>query len=237
MEIKILFDSVGKDKKLRVGWGFSCLIDNMILFDTGEKGEYLLNNIKQMHISIDNIKHVVISHDHWDHTGGLWELLKNKKELLVYVCAGFSREFKENVTKMKASLVEIKNMTEIQKNIFSTGEIKGTYNGKTISEQALVIKTKNGISIITGCAHPGILKIIKTVKVAFPDEILYLIMGGFHLIETDSRIINLLVSEFKKMEVKKVGPTHCSGNLAEEIFKVHYSKNFLSLRVGETLEI
>ncbi|HOC03687.1 MAG TPA: MBL fold metallo-hydrolase [bacterium] len=238
MKIKILFDSNAAGKNLRSGWGFSALVDGKILFDTGENGEYLLKNMKSMGINPDDIEGIVISHDHWDHTGGLEALLKGKKkETPVYICPGFSAELKGLITNCGGRPVEVKKWQAIQKNIYTTGEITGTYKGSPMPEQSLVLKTENGFSVITGCAHPGILKIIYSVKEDFKAEKIYLVMGGFHFIETDKRIINLIVSEFKKMGVKKVGPTHCSGKQAEEIFKTEYGRNSLSINVGKTLEI
>ena len=80
MKIQVLFDKDSEDKKLHIGWGVSFLIDDKILFDTGEKGEWLLENMRFLKVSIDKIEAIVISHDHWDHWGGLWDLLKIKKD-------------------------------------------------------------------------------------------------------------------------------------------------------------
>ncbi|MFA5101478.1 MAG: MBL fold metallo-hydrolase, partial [Candidatus Omnitrophota bacterium] len=78
MNIKVLYDKNTTNKKLHTGWGVSFLIDDTILFDTGEKGESLLENMRSLGVDINKIEAVVLSHDHWDHTGGLWDLLKMK---------------------------------------------------------------------------------------------------------------------------------------------------------------
>lgn len=236
MKIKTLFDKDTKNKKLHTGWGVSFLIDDRILFDTGEKGPWLIENMNNLGMDIAEIEAVVISHDHWDHTGGLWELLKAKNGLKVYACPGFSKEFKEKVKESQAELIEAAKLTEISRNIFITGEIPGAYNGRYMPEQAVVFKTENGLSVITGCAHPGILKMVEKVKVKFPGERIYFVLGGFHLKESDRRAIEIVVERFKEMEIKKVGPTHCSGPETEEIFKREYGDNFARIVVGETLE-
>ena len=61
-------------------------------------------------------------------------------------------------------VVKVKEWDEISKNIYTTGEIKGTYKGSFMPEQAVILKTENGITILTGCAHPGIIEIINIVK-------------------------------------------------------------------------
>ncbi|MDP8233815.1 MAG: MBL fold metallo-hydrolase [Candidatus Saelkia tenebricola] len=251
MKVEVLFNNDVLNKKFSAGWGFSCLVDSCVLFDTGESGKYLFNNIKIMGVDISRIETVVISHDHWDHTGGLWELLKKRKGLKVYACPGFSREFKEKVKKLQGELVEIDKFTKIAcsgntndftgqssgEEIFITGEIAGSYDGQYMPEQALVVKTENGISVITGCAHPGIVKMVEKVKEEFPEEQLYFVFGGFHLMDKDKRAIEVVVEKFKEMDIRKVGPTHCSGKEAEKIFKDTYGNGFISVKAGEVFEI
>ena len=237
MKVKILFDKFTPDKKLHIGWGVSFLIDDKILFDTGEKGPWLIENMNNLGVNIAGIEAVVISHDHWDHRGGLWDILKQRNGIKVYICPNFSKEFKEKTKEFKGELIESDKLIEVSKDIFITGEIPGAYHGKYMPEQAGVLKTENGITVITGCAHPGILKIVEKVKVKFPGERIYFVLGGFHLMELDKRGIEIVVERFKEMEIKRVGPTHCSGPEAERLFKKEYGDNFTHIIVGETLEI
>lgn len=196
-----------------------------------------MENIENLNIDITKIKAVVISHDHWDHWGGLWELLKRKKGIMVYACPHFGREFKERVKELQGALIEVDKSKEISKNIFVSGEIPGAYHGRYMPEQALIIKTKNGITVITGCAHPGIVKMVRIIKEKFLRERIYLVFGGFHLKEEDRRAIEIVTERFKEMDVQKVGPTHCSGKEAERIFKNKYGKDFIPIKVGETLDV
>lgn len=237
MKIKVIYDKETDNKKLYTGWGVSFLIDERILFDTGEKGSWIIKNMEELDVNIDKIEAVVISHDHWDHTGGLWDVLKNRQGLIVYACFRFSPEFKKKVEKLKGRLIEADKVSEIAENIFVTGEIAGEYKGQFMSEQALVMRTDKGISIITGCAHPGVIKILEKIRKDFPGEKIYLVFGGFHLIDENKRIIEFIVQEFKKMQVKKVGPTHCSGKKTEDFFKKEYGDNFVHIIVGEELEV
>lgn len=237
MEVQIIFNSEAISRKLSIGWGFSCLVNNCILFDTGEKDEYLFNNMANMDIDISQIKTVVISHDHWDHTGGLWKLLEQKKEIEVYSCPNFSSQFKKRVKQLQGILVEPDGFTEIAKDIFVTGEIAGIYNGEYMPEQALAVKTKNGVSVITGCSHPGVIKMLEKVNGEFPNEQIYSVFGGFHLMDKGKSFIEIIADKFREMKVKKAGPTHCSGKEAERIFKEKYGDNFITLKAGRILDI
>lgn len=237
MRIKIIFDKRTDNKELHTGWGVAFLVDERIIFDSGEKGDWLIENMEKLNVDIDKIECVVISHDHWDHTGGLWELLKKKKGLKVYSCPGFSREFKDKVKEAQAELIEAEKFTEISQNIFITGEIPGAYHGKYMPEQAIVLKEKNGLTIITGCAHPGISKIVEKVKIKFLGERIYFVLGGFHLMESDKRAIEIVAENFKKIGIIKAGPTHCSGEAAEDIFKKYYEGDFVTIKAGLKIEV
>ena len=101
MKIKIIYDKYSLDEKLYTGWGVSFLIDDRILFDTGEDGEKLIHNMEYLGVHYEKIEAIVISHDHWDHTGGLRNILKKNRNVLVYVCPHVTNELKKNILKLK----------------------------------------------------------------------------------------------------------------------------------------
>jgi len=237
MEIKILFDKEAIDRSLHAGWGVSFLINQEVLFDTGENGRWLLENMRNLKVDINKIMAVAVSHDHWDHTGGLWELLRNKEGLKVYACPNFSARFKKRVERLKGKLIEAERITKIVEDIFVTGEIAGEYKRRYIAEQALIVRTKKGLTIVTGCSHPGIIKIVKQVKKEFSDMKIYLVFGGFHLIDKDRQEVRSIAEKLKEMGIEKVGPTHCTGYDAQLIFKEIYKDSFVSIKTGQTFEI
>lgn len=237
MEIKIVFDNTNLNEKFIAGWGFSCLVDENVLFDTGEKWEYLFKNMENLNIDISKIEKVIISHGHWDHTGGLWGLLEKTENIDVYGCPNFSEDFKKKVVSLGGNFITVEELTVVKDNIFATGEIAGNYKGSFIAEQALLIKKNEDIIIITGCSHPGIVKIIKNVRENFPEERINFVFGGFHLMNKDAREIELIVEEFNELKVEKVGPTHCTGYEAQVIFKKAYKENFIKIAAGKTVEI
>ena len=237
MEIKILFNSSSNNDCLSVGWGLSFLIDKKIMFDAGEKGDLIANNINKLKADLSLVEAVVISHDHRDHTGGLWDVLKLGSNIKVYGCPGFSLEFKRRVSEFASKLIDADNFTLIAAGIYSTGEIIGTYKGENISEQALIIKTEKGFSVITGCAHPGIIKILDRVKMQLSINEFYAVLGGFHLKDHSIKDVEKIVKKFGELKVKRVGATHCSGTNAENIFKEKYRDNFLDMKVGQVITV
>ncbi|MGH2708612.1 MAG: MBL fold metallo-hydrolase, partial [Actinomycetota bacterium] len=55
-------------------WGFAALVEvdgRRLLFDTGSRPQTVLDNARELGIDLSDITDVVLSHHHWDHTGGL----------------------------------------------------------------------------------------------------------------------------------------------------------------------
>ena len=236
MYVKVLYDRESK-KGMDSGWGFSCLIDGKILFDTVDTSMSLVRNMDRMMVDLDAIDGVVISHEHWDHTGGLWEILKRKKGLKVYVCPSASETFRKCVEELGGRLVEVSGPMEVAENIFLTGEIGGAYKDEYIGEQAVVVKGEKGGSVITGCAHPGIVKILEFARDKLGAKRIYMVFGGFHLDGKDREAINDIISRLKSMGVEKVGPTHCSGEKARRIFVGQYHDKYIPVRAGHVIHL
>jgi 7,8-dihydropterin-6-yl-methyl-4-(beta-D-ribofuranosyl)aminobenzene 5'-phosphate synthase len=212
-----IYDNYKANSELKTGWGFSCLIKTKgknILFDTGADSETLLSNMGKMGIDPNEIDFIFISHLHKDHTGGLAGILKLKPNLQVYKPESFS------------------SPTQIINGVWTTGSL-----GTDIKEQSLIIESEQGLIIITGCAHPGVVNIIKKAKELFPDENIYLVLGGFHLFAASDSELEIIINDFKKLGVQKVAPCHCSGDRARELFKEEYKENFIENGVGKIIEI
>lgn len=234
LHLTIVYDNYPFDDKLQIDWGFSCLVeglDKTILFDTGTNGQILLSNMKKLSISPELIDYVILSHAHRDHTGGLEALLDRNPNVEVWLPAFFSSDFKEGVRKTGASVVEVETFQKICEGAFTTGVIEGW-----IREQSLVLDTHKGLVVITGCAHPRIVRIIAKAKELLKKDV-YLAFGGFHLTGFDKADINEIIYKFRDLGVEKVGPCHCSGEEARKLFSEEYKDDFIEIGVGKKIKI
>ncbi len=233
VNITVVCDNNPYKEGLETGWGFSCLVggpEKTILFDTGPGGSLLIN-MKKLAIEPQSIDTVILSHVHPDHTGGLESFLEKKPDVTVYMPKSFPKKFKDNVRAQGAKVIEVGQQIKICENVWSTGQ-----HGKWIKEQSLVIKTDKGFVVISGCSHPGIVKIVNVAKDLVKDNI-FLVMGGFHLEWAGKGKIEKIISTFKQLGVRYAGPCHCTGTKARKLFEEHFGENYINIGAGKDINI
>jgi 7,8-dihydropterin-6-yl-methyl-4-(beta-D-ribofuranosyl)aminobenzene 5'-phosphate synthase len=230
MKIIIIYDNRTLDPNLTSGWGFSCLVGDDLLFDTGGDGRTLLSNMTKMGVDPAGIRTVVLSHAHGDHTGGLGALLGTGVRPTVYVPRSFPARFKADVRSL-TTLVEVHGPGETRPGIHSTGEV-----GRGIVEQALAVETGDGLVVVTGCAHPGVVEMVRRAKESVGGKV-YLVMGGFHLGGTSQRRVQAIIADFRQLGVQRVAPCHCTGDRAIRAFAEEYGDDFVKAGVGLILHM
>jgi len=236
-KVRILFNDTARQADLAVGIGFSSLVGKDLLFDTGNDGSSLLKNMAVLGIDPMEINTVVISHDHWDHTGGLDNLLAIKPGLTVYGCPGFGSELKQTVALKNGVFKSGEGFQQIRPGVFLTGEMITGYKGSDLVEQAMVLRSENGISIITGCAHPGIVRIIDNILIQFSSESIYTVAGGFHLRHHDESELLEVLQQMAKRKISFFAPMHCSGQKAIDAFVSMFGSRVRKLASGDSIEI
>ena len=230
MRFATVYDNTSLYPRLVSRWGFSCLVGSDLLFDTGGDSDTLLSNMAKMGIEPAEIKTVVLSHAHGDHTGGLGGLLGTGIRPTVYLPRSFPTHFKTDVHSL-TTLVQVRGPVEIRPGIHSTGEV-----GRGIVEQALAVETGDGLVVVTGCAHPGVVEMVRRAKESVGGKV-YLVMGGFHLGGTSQRRVKAIIADFRKLGVQRVAPCHCTGDRAIRVFAEKYGRDFIENGVGMVLDI
>ena len=90
----LIENSQGEHLGLKTEHGISFLIekdDAKILFDAGETDSFIYN-ASRLNISLDDVQTVVLSHGHYDHTGGLTSLFSINKKFRLFIGNGFFNE-------------------------------------------------------------------------------------------------------------------------------------------------
>jgi len=143
------------------GLSFFIETDNKkILFDTGQ-GIAISNNVKTLGIDLNQIESVVLSHGHFDHGGGLKNVIDINSNFTLHAhpdvfdekLLGFGddyydigiRKYKEIVEKSNVNICFEKNSVEIAPGIITTGEIPLVTDFEKVED--MFVTEKNGNKI------------------------------------------------------------------------------------------
>lgn len=230
MKIITLVENCVQKRGLLAEHGLSFYIETSsrkILFDTGQSN-ILIHNAKQLSVNLDDIDTIVISHGHYDHTGGLSSLLKINKKARVIVKKGaltpkyrrllYPEDRIPEITSLKDRVTEITSPVELDNNFFIMPDINVTnpsdtsYDGEDRFEDELFLGFKKGehISVISSCSHNGITNIASTASHFFSLP-LDLILGGFHTRAASTERIKNIIETLKDISPRSIGVCHCTG--------------------------
>jgi 7,8-dihydropterin-6-yl-methyl-4-(beta-D-ribofuranosyl)aminobenzene 5'-phosphate synthase len=144
---------------------------------------------------------------------------------------------------------------EVEKGIYLTGEVPrqtgfekpdprlfSEIGGKSVQDtltddQSLILDDEKGLILIFGCAHSGMINIINHVISKTGKEKFQAILGGTHLDFLTPDQLEETIRSLKKMEIEKIGVSHCTGMRAA--FRLHqeFGDRFFYGCVGSVLEI
>ncbi len=234
LRISILFNNVPFASGLETAWGFAAVVEGLeqtLLFDTGGDGALLLANMERMGIDPGMIDGVFLSHFHRDHTRGLDRFLRRNPGANVYMPSSFPGQFQRSTAAAGGRVVTVSTATKLFERAYSTGPMGGA-----TEEQALLLDTPKGLVIMTGCAHPGIVEIVRAAKRQRRKDV-RLLVGGFHLLRQSEARIRETIGALKALGVAQVAPSHCTGDRAIAQFRKAWGEDFLDGGCGAVIDL
>ncbi len=238
--------------------GLSYLIETdgkRILFDTGQS-DLFLRNADIMGVSLKEIDMIILSHGHFDHGNGLEHLpggtllchpgcfiRRYRQSDHSYIGLKYSREELAG----KFNLITSREPYRISDSVVFAGEIPritsfeskvtpfslddGTPDFVT-DDSALIMTLPQGLFIITGCGHAGIVNTMKHASAITGIDEIYGIMGGFHLKEDNLKTTET-VHYLEDKTVTHILPSHCTAGAALVRFRSTFDTR--PVRTGECL--
>ena len=219
--------------------------DRRILFDTGQ-GLVLRHNAGKLGADLNSADAVVLSHGHFDHTGGLREVLQLGGRPAVYLhpaalAPKYARSKKPphreigipdlseaTMRDLAREVVFTPNPTEIAPGLLLTGEVprrndfedtggpfyldaQCTRPDPLIDDQALVARIPQGLVVILGCAHSGVVNTLDHVAELIPGQPILAVLGGMHLVRATQQRLETTAAALERHGVNMLAPGHCTG--------------------------
>ena len=248
-------------------FGLSLFIETngrRILFDTGA-GEALIPNAARMGLDLNSATDIVLSHGHYDHTGGLAEL-DPPPQTPVYVgrdivepCWSLHDDGTKHRITMppesqsvlaKCRVHEIDAFTGIYPGIFLTGPIPRESGedcgGHFFSDEACTMPNLipeeqslllvSGV-LITGCCHAGIINTIEVCRKNRPDVAIRTIIGGLHLRHVNEDRLERTAAYLASLGLERLILMHCTGENAVDYLRSRLACEVATLPVGRSVTL
>jgi 7,8-dihydropterin-6-yl-methyl-4-(beta-D-ribofuranosyl)aminobenzene 5'-phosphate synthase len=253
LKITVLVTNLAGDPHEGSGeWGYSALVEvdgHKIVYDTGASPNLALANAKLLKVNLSDVDEAILSHNHWDHVGGLMSLRNELKtgnpKALSRAHVG-ARIFEPRLNDagddqngLRAIRAEYiagggefvvhDKPTQIFPGVWFTGPVPrnnpeknwtpglslktsgGLVEDNVPEDSALIFDTAEGIVILTGCAHAGIVNITQYARSLLGNKPIAAIVGGLHLFAASDQTVEWTATTLKSYDVANLLAGHCSG--------------------------
>jgi len=241
-----------------------------VLFDTGQ-GNVLAGNAHRLGIPLHDVDSIILSHGHYDHTGGLAELLRNSRAVSLYVHPaafhakyarnrdGTAREIGIPVASQEAlhshppQVIRTESPTTVVKGLRVTGHVPRIADFEDtggpffldvacskpdplIDDQSLFFETTEGIVVLLGCAHSGVVNTLQYVSELSGNKPIRAVIGGMHLVSASPARIAQTIDAFRRFRLQLLAPAHCTGMPATAALWTVFPTICVACHVGKTYE-
>lgn len=248
LKITILVENTTPIPGLMGEYGLALLVETdnkRFLFDTGSQ-RAIIHNSKTLGVDLDKLDGIIISHGHFDHTGGLLPIMEEHKVPVIYAHSrvfahrplplgnGRSKEIGclfslSDLEKTETRMVYVDTFTEIEPQMYLSGEVPRITNYENVGgnfmvevdgqlmedrledDIALIFKLEQGLVIISGCAHSGIINIIEHAMEKTGEKRILAFIGGTHLITAAPSRLDETIAALKSYAIDKIVVSHCTG--------------------------
>lgn len=264
MKIITLIEDTCGNPDCRHEHGLSLYIEtkkHKLLVDTGATDAFLYN-AKKLGVDLSSVDTVIVSHGHYDHAGGIMSFLQQNSHAVIYMQRTACDEYYHadryiGIDKRIASLENVRLLDgdyQIDDELYLFTNITGRkyfaksnlllskkVNGVQIQdqfehEQCLVITEDGEHTLISGCAHNGILNILDKYRELFYQDP-RIVISGFHMMKkgdyTQEEIDIICETAQKLQDTGIVFYTgHCTGERAIGLMAPYLKDRLVQIHSG-----
>jgi len=205
-----------------------------ILCDTGKQSNPLPQKLDELGLEVNLIDAVVFTHNQLEGVPDLSDVListEKPKKVFVPAPLGSPSVFQN----LNAKIVEVSEPTGVLTDAWLVGPMKIEHKDGTTAEQVLVLDKPDGLVVIVGCSHPGVVSVVKKVREVFGARKIKLVAGGFHLQATSKNDIKEISLGLQRMGIDSLALSSCTGEAALKIFRKEWGHRVLSFDQGDTI--
>ncbi|MBL8540544.1 MAG: MBL fold metallo-hydrolase [Betaproteobacteria bacterium] len=130
----------------------------------------------------------------------------------------------------------IDKTTEVAPGIWLIALVSDVPGTKELKEISLAVNTPEGLVLVVGCSHPGILNIVEAASTASGNKRVHMIAGGFHLVVAQDDAIAKVTSALRDTwKVAYIAPGHCTGEPTFVALREAFSNRYLYAGLGTVL--
>ncbi len=236
-----------------------------ILFDMGQR-RLFAENAERLGLDIADIDTAIVSHGHYDHGGGLRAFLEINDKAKVYIhndafqphyslkedglkYIGIDKDLQDN-----PRLIACGSMTRLDDNMTLFADVNGkcccpqgnrllfgpseTQNDSFSHEQNLIIDENDNTILFAGCAHKGIINIMRKAEEVIGKTPTH-VFAGMHLAKgnDDKTFISTLAHELMNYDNCSFYTMHCTGTEQYKQLRDIMGNQIEYLSCGEIAEI
>lgn len=103
-----------------------------------------------------------------------------------------------------------------------------------VDDQALFFDTREGVVVLLGCAHAGLVNTLQHVRRLTGNRPIHAVLGGMHLLNASPDRLNRTVDALRELGVRLLGPAHCTGAAATARLWHEFPKACTTCSVGSS---
>jgi 7,8-dihydropterin-6-yl-methyl-4-(beta-D-ribofuranosyl)aminobenzene 5'-phosphate synthase len=101
-----------------------------------------------------------------------------------------------------------------------------------MDDQALIVKTKQGLAVLLGCAHRGIINTLYHARQIAGTSVIHTVIGGAHLLRASEERLRQTVAALRELGVQSLGLCHCTGLPAACLLAREFGDKFFFNKAG-----